>query len=103
MEMLFKDLGVGNLITIVLALLGGFASYITLRGDVKDAGKVAADAKTRAEGAQKELDAFKLFTAQTYVSMTSMREFKDDISKEIKDIEHVIRNLLMGKGRGNAV
>lgn len=98
-----KEFGIGNLITIGAALLGGFAGYLGLKFRVTDLEKVAAEAKVKAETTERAMTDFKIQAAEKFVTVTSMREFKEDIQKEVKEIEHTIRGLLQGKfGRGQA-
>ncbi|MGU3387311.1 hypothetical protein ACLBYG_22565 [Methylobacterium sp. D53M] len=96
---LLKEMGFGNLITLILAFLGGFASYIGLKGRVSDAEKQVAEAKRRTEDTEKALTEFKLEAARDYVRMTTLRELKDDLTKEIKEVEHVVRNYVLGLKR----
>lgn len=89
------EVSLGHLIPLIVIVVGAIAGYATLRAKVTELGERAGEAKAKADGAAVALSDFKLEVARTYVQASALREVKDDLTREIRDIEHVVRGALM--------
>lgn len=89
------EVSLGQLIPIIALMIGVIGGYYTLRARVQENTERTASAEKKASDAMRELTEFKLEVSKGYVHSTALREVKDDLSREIRDIEHVVRNSLM--------
>ncbi|MER2263719.1 hypothetical protein [Methylobacterium oxalidis] len=89
------ELNVGHLVTFGVFTVGAIGAWFTLRFRVDEAHKRATAAEAKADAASLALTEFKLEAARTFVQTGMLKEVKEDLSREIRDIEHVVRGALM--------
>jgi chromosome segregation ATPase len=106
--MITPDVSVGHLLTIgvtlTLAGLSAFASYVMLRAQAKQtAERLSEHTSTvkesvdglgkRVGGVEHDVHALRLEIAKEYVNTDKLREHKDRMSKRMDSIDHQIRQV----------
>lgn len=77
----------GELVTLFI-LVGGFVLGIWWRVE----GKIEAAAQ-RARDAASDLEKYKTFTAERYVSKSGLREFRDEVMSGVREIKESVTHL----------
>lgn len=91
---LVPEIGPESIITLGLAVVGVIGTYATLRAKVRELAERLVKTEARADATERSLQAFQLEASRTYVGRDALREVKEDLAREIKEIEHVVRGVL---------